>query len=580
MSRAGSPKRTLAALAVLGVFAGLAYWVIQGGRVAPHAAPRATEGRPRPQGDFWVSNVDRPTHLNPFTTIHNVVTRMVLRFTNDALLDLDPKDGTLRDALAVLVARSPDGLEAELALRAGVTFSDGTPVTLDDVRFTLEVVGNKGVPAGSIHDALCGVAALDALPGGGFKIRLAEPYFAGIEEAATEWRVYSKRWFLARIERRARQLGEPMPREGTPRFGEILAQLQLPGPGTGPYRVRVDAEADSALAASEEALVLERNPASWRPRAYPECWNLDGMKLTFADPSAQLALLQQQRVDWWFVDPARYLSDHPELASSYEPVVFDSYSNGNLIVAWCCKKDGLAPPAVRRGLTECFDRKFLVEQILEGQAYEAVSWFRRGSKAYPRDATPLPFSPADARAAFAAAAAAGAPRLDRLVIGYVGETNRRLLERAVPSFRVAGVELVVQPVPAFGTLVERLASGELDGAVLVASHSPQVDPYFWFHSSQRDGHGKNHMGYSSAEADAALVAARTERDETRRLAHWRRFHEIFVRDQPVTLLAHPRTALLVHKRFSGVEPGFLGLVPERWWVEPERRLYDDRGVRR
>ncbi|MEM7517147.1 MAG: hypothetical protein AAF368_09525 [Planctomycetota bacterium] len=33
----------------------------------------------------------------------------------------------------------------------------------------------------------------------------------------------------------------------------------------------------------------------------------------------------------------------------------------------------------------------------------------------------------------------------------------------------------------------------------------------------------------------------------------------------------PTLSLLLHKRFQNVEPGPLGLVPERWWVSPDQQ---------
>ena len=39
-------------------------------------------------------------------------------------------------------------------------------------------------------------------------------------------------------------------------------------------------------------------------------------------------------------------------------------------------------------------------------------------------------------------------------------------------------------------------------------------------------------------------------------------------DQPVTVLVHPLSTVLFNRRFQGVQPGFFGLHPESWWVEP------------
>ena len=561
----------------------LGYCVAGQNRPAPAPELPGSAPRQRQEGDFLVSNVpERVTALNPFTTVSSTAQRMILRYTHDALLDLDPKDAKVRPALATLQGRSKDGLVHEFVLRDGVTFSDGMPLTLEDVRFSFEVVKNPGVPAGSLHDVLEVVADFAAHDAKRFAVRLAQPYFAGIEEVGVAWRVMQKKWFLAEVARRAMALGEAVPDPTSPRFGEILAKIACPGPGTGPYELVTEPGSAEPLTNSGKEILLVRSEKSWRRSAYPACWNLAGMRLSFVlDETQEIALLQQQRIDWWGrSNPSALLERLPDLAASYELRVFDSVSNGNYVVFWDCRKPALARSEVRRALTMCFDRRFLVESLLAGQARVAVSWFRPGAPPYPTDEQPLPFDPPAAKELLDGAAQAGAPRLQRLVIGYPTgvEFYRVLLERAVPEFAKAGVEFVVQPVE-FRVLLERFSKGELDGCAFLVSHTPWVDPHPWFHSSPPDGSGKNYGGYSNPEVDQVLDAARAELDEAKRLALWRRFHAAFVRDQPATLLAHPRSAFLLHKRFRGVELGAMGLVPERWWVAPEQRLWDEHGAR-
>src|SRR5262249_8612427 len=198
---------------LLGITA-LGYCVLQSGGGSPVRVPPAAAKRAHPQGDFWVGNVRRPADLNPFTTADSVVQRMILRYTHDALLDFDPQDGHLRPALARLVGQAPDGLEYELALRPNVVFTDGSPVTLDDVRFTLDAARSEGLKRGSLLDALDPVACLDEQPNGHLLIRLREPYFAGVTEIATGWRAVSKAWFPRAIPKRARRPGGAAPAPG------------------------------------------------------------------------------------------------------------------------------------------------------------------------------------------------------------------------------------------------------------------------------------------------------------------------------------------------------------------------------
>lgn len=578
MASGPSAVRVATVLVPLLALGTLGWCVSRGTGTTPVPTPAAVAARSRPQGDYFVSNLpERPRDLNPFTTLSSSVQRMMLRYTHDTLLDLAPKDAAVRPALAEVVERSADGLAFTFALREGTTFSDGTPVTVADVGFTHEVVHNPGVHVGAMHDVLAVVAAFEPRDARRFTIRLARPYFAGIEEVGQAWRVLQKAYFVAEVARRAASLGEATPQVSSARFGELLAQVSAPGPGSGPYRVLTEPGTGDPFVDGGRAVVLVRNDRSWRRQVYPDAWNLAGMRLTFVlDETQEVEMLKQQHIDWWGrSDPRALLSRVPELASSYELKVFDALGNGNYAVFWNCRKPALAKGDVRRALTMCFDRRFFVTEILGGHGREAVSWFRPGSKSYPADEAPLPFAPEEAKRLLDAAS----PRLTELVIGYPTgvEFYRVLLERAVPEFAKAGVRLVLQPVE-FRMLADRFAKGELDGIAYLVSHTLWVDPFVWFHSSQRDGQGKNFGGYADPEVDEVLAAARTELDETKRLALWRRFHSCFVRDQPATLLAHPRSAFLLHKRFSGVELGALGLVPESWWVEPDHRLWDERGA--
>ena len=574
--------RAGAVLVPLAALLGLAYCVTQRTATTPvPVAGHVLASRQFAQGDFFASNVpERPRDLNPFTTVASSVQRMVLRYTHDTLLDLDPRDAAVRPALAEVVERSSDGLAYTLALRAGVTFSDGKPVTVADVAFTHAVVRNPGVPVGGMHDVLSVVASFESLDERRFTIRLARPYFAGIDEVGQAWRVTQRAWFEAEVAKRARALGEPVPELAQTRFGELLAKIAAPGPGTGPYQVLMAPGSDDPILNDGREVVLVRNESSWRRFVDPKSWNLAGMRIGFVlDETQEFELFKQQRTDWWSRSDAQgLLARTPELAKSYQLRVFDSIKDGNYGIFWNCRKPTIARGDVRRGLTMCFDRRFFVREILAGQAREAVAWFHSASPAYPKSEAALPFDPAEAKRIFDSAAAQGAPRLTELVIGYpMGvEYYRVLLERAVPEFAKAGVRLVLQPTE-FRLLTDRLAKGEFDGVTYLVTHPRWVDPYVWFHSSQRDGLGKNFGGYSDPEVDEVLVAARGELDEGRRLALWHRFHLCFVRDQPVTLLAHPRSAFLLHKRFSGVEIGALGLVPEHWWVEPSQQLWNDRG---
>ncbi|MCB9888739.1 MAG: hypothetical protein H6836_04110 [Planctomycetes bacterium] len=535
--------------------------------------------RPRPQGDAYCGAFHEPAHLNPFTTSDHVALSYVLRFTHDCLMAIDLTSGALVPALAEVSEASPDGLRFDFALRDGVRFSDGTPVTVEDVRFTHEVLQDRTVPAGSIASAVGQIAAFETLDARRFRITLRARHFAGLAAMAIGYRVVQRRWFVQRIAELAAARGVAVPdRPGAPEFGRLLAAVRLPGPSTGPYRLAVDRRGAPVWRAGTE-LWLVQNPSSWQRRAFPERWNLAAMRLRFGlDEPAQFVALRAQQLDWVLPpDLGRLLADHPDLLEHYRAVRYDSAVLGQYLVVWNHQRPALRDARVRRALTRLFDRRAIAEELLGGDAVVASSWFKQGTPEYGLD-PPWAFDPKLARAELAAAGYGNGQPNGPLRITLVGDRGqaryRRMVELAQGAFRDAGVELRGNLME-WGAALAARERGEFDGFLMYWSHSPEgVDPFEFFHSNPTGAPGgHNRMRYHDAEVDALLVTARRELDATKRIELLQRFNLAVHRDQPVTLLVHPRNALLLHRRFEDAVPGFTGMVPERWWVKPDQRRY-------
>lgn len=535
-------KRSLWILPAL--ILGLGYWVWLAVPAAIAPEVRLDPTRARPQGDFFVGAFPRPADLNPFTTDETVARRYVLRYTHDALMELDPRTGELRPALAISMTRSADGRSAVFDLRENVLFSDGSPLTMADVLFTWEAGSDPSLPLGALAEVIDQIESVEPLDDRRLRVSLRVPSARGLGIVATRY-VVTKREHFA-----------PRP-----------SAVREPGPGTGPY----------TLASHDDTVLdLVQNPHSWRRGALPEAWNLAGLKLRFAgDRAAQFVALRRQEIDW-MMDPApeELLRSDPELAANYRALVFDHQNLGHYVIVWNHRRPGLGDRRVRGALTRLFDRQAIVETLFGGHAQPASTWFKPGSEGHPDDLEPLPFDPVAARQLLADAGYdpdAGRPLRLSLIFAAGDDLQRRIVELARPAMARAGVELEPRPL-AWTAMRDRLVARDFDAMLVVVGLERWVDPYFVFHSSQGE-RGRNWMGYRDAEVDRLLENARGEFDDEKRAAQYRAFSRLFWRDQPVTLLAHPLAAVLLHRRFRGVEPGVLGLYPELWWVEPGERRY-------
>src|SRR5262245_16207279 len=123
-------------------------------------------------GTITVGRPDEPATLDPFIPSDNGSIYAIAQIC-EPLVSAD-KDGTgLVSGAAQSWTRSDDGLVYTFKLRDGLKFSDGKPVTAEDVRFSL---GKVMDPSAAYGFAFEPVASVDAVDQQTVKITLKQPY--------------------------------------------------------------------------------------------------------------------------------------------------------------------------------------------------------------------------------------------------------------------------------------------------------------------------------------------------------------------------------------------------------------------
>lgn len=523
-----------------------------------------------PQGDFYRGAYSEVSNTNPFTTTDGTALRIVLRFTHEALLDIDPVSGDLRPALAQSYQLSEDGRVAEFELRQDLEFSDGSPVTMEDVAFTM-AIGCNPASGGSVQQAeMQAIEEFQALDDRRFKITLEQRHYAGLRKVATNLRIVSRQFFTEEVARLARSEQVPVPDDPkSPEFIRLFQQIQRAGPATGPYEIGRDAEGNPTWQLGR-SLTLVQNPLNWRRREQLAGWNLAGIHLRFMiDPSARLNALMQGEIDWYASQDeslTNLLAREPAIDEAYRLHTYDSAQMGPYLIIWNHRREGLGDARVRRALTMLFDRHTIVDKLLSGVARIPSCWFKPGTPEVPEDLEPLSFDPDAAKQLLGEAGYGPENPLQLSILTYSGwALGRQILDLAMPAFAMAEVDLELRTLPGPNVKKKR-DDGDFDGILYLQYLQSPNDPAQFFNSQDND------MGYASEEVDHILSAASKELDSERRAALYRQFSEIFHFDQPVTLLAFPLNQILLHKRFQDVQVGPLGLYPERWWVRPEDQV--------
>ena len=469
----------------------------------------------------------------------------------ESLAQRDPYSLEFVPHLATGWTASEDGLTYAFMLRDGVRFSDGTPLTADDVVFTFDWIRNPEVQADRSRSYLDKLKAVTKIDDRTIEFAFGEPYFLNFEAIALQ-PILSKAYY-----------GRFSPID----YNESISLLF----GSGPYVL----EAGEGWS-TEQPVTLARNPRYW---GVPPTFE----KMVFQqieEDAAQSVMFRNGELDVFRTAPEQFeqLKDDPAIAAMSDAYAYDSPFGGYTYIGWNQEKRVggeaqqtiFADARVRRAMTMLVDRQRLADEIYYGHAGVASGPFApTGPQADP-DIEPWPYDP---QAALSLLAEAGwedrdgdgvledaSGRQFRFGLMYPGgsDTSEKIALFLKDSF-AAGKILMQPDRQDWPVLVDRLNKSDFEAATLGWSSSPETDPYQIFSSTQAKTGGDNRTGYRSDRLDAAIEDARTTIDAGERYPKWHEVHRILHEDQPYTFLLNRKALRLFNDRIKNVEETKLGL---------------------
>jgi peptide/nickel transport system substrate-binding protein len=510
-------------------------------------------------GDFYVDMfASPPEKLTPIIssdTYSSSIQGQVL----ESLADRDPQTLKWRPNIARGWTVSPDGLEMTFTMKRGVTFSDGEPLTADDVIYTYQLIMNDKIDAPRQRVYYEKVKTAEKVNDYEVRFTFKETYFQNFEVIAglgiMPEHFYSK--FT--------------PEEFNRSTGLLL--------GSGPYRL-----ADPTTWRNEPGKPVElvRNERYWgEPAPFDKLiWRI------VQNESARMTTFQNGDVDEFSPSPEQYVSllKDEKLLARTQHFEFDSPSGGYLFVGWNQKRQDKPTPfadrRVRQAMTMLIDRQAICEQIMLGYAKVATGPFNPLGNQVDKSIQPWPFDPTAAKKLLAEAGYVdrnndgvvdgpdGQPL--RFAISYPSssETYNRTVLLMKDTFARGGV--ICEPKPTeWSVLLQDMDARNFDAISLGWGGSIEGDLYQIFHSSQAIAGGDNVIGYVNPELDKAIEAARTTADESKRSELWQACHRIMHEDQPYTFLYTRKALAFMDGRIKNVQRVSLGLNPMLEWYVPK-----------
>ncbi len=439
-----------------------------------------------------------PTSLDPHYA--SLITNIAFaRHVFQPLMEQDHRQD-LRPAVATAF-RVVDETIWEVTLDPRARFHDGTPVTAEDVAFTIGRAGDVPNSPSSFRYATRPISAVEAVDATTIRIRTHQPTPLLPN-------------FLALVMIVSRKHGEGAT---TPDYNAGRAMV-----GTGPYR-HLSWQPGSPV-------VLERNPAFHGTA--PAFARAEFRPI--ANAGARVAALQAGDVDLIEIVPpeqfARFRADTARFSTSESPsnrLIFLTLDSDREDSPFIRGKDGsrianpLRDPRVRRALSIAINREALVSRVLQGQALAAGDLGPPGYFGTSPDLTPPPFDPEGARRLLAEAGWAN---------GFAVQLNG-------PNDRFVNDEQVVQAIAQMWTRLGLAATVEtrtravwlseaaqLRYSVNLAGFSPNPEVLGMLETQIHSwnpslGLGTANRGrFSNAEVDALIQRARTTIDDDRRRA--------------------------------------------------------------
>jgi peptide/nickel transport system substrate-binding protein len=521
----------------------------------PKPANLPMEKYPGDEGDWLVWHIPaEPRTLNPIVDEADTYTRYITTGSIfERLLEYDFDEAVLKPWLAESYELSDDGLEMTVRLREGVCFSDGVPMTADDIIFTYETAQNPGVDAAVqriFYKTFKEVVKIDE--------RTVKFVFKEVL-----WKTFEVVGLFEVLPKHIYDFNDP---------SEFNKRISNPV-GSGPY---VFKKWDVG-----QQVVLERNENYWGHKP-----NIEKIVFRFiTNDTAALQAFRSGDVDYMEPSAEQYqeMIKDEEFKKNFYALTYWTPGVPFFYIGWNEKTPFFEDRRVRLAMTHLIDRQAIVDHLLPGDHKVTTSPFYIYGRQHDPNIQPWPFDPAKAaelleEAGWRDTDGDGIRDKDGVPFRFKLSfpTGRVFYEQLAKLFKESagqvGIEVNTDPYE-WSVFIQKLHERELQAYSLGSGGTIEFDPYQYWHSSQISSGGGNTTGYNNPEADALLEKARRTLDPDTRYALYHDFHRMMHEDQPFTFLYIRPELAFIDKRFENVILHKLGLNQVEWYVPLAKQKY-------
>ena len=525
----------------------------------PDLVPGFEEG-----GEFTEIFGARMPRITPYLS-GDVYSRRVLDQVVEPLGSYDPETLQIKGVLADAWQFDPDGMWLRVHLDPRAIFSDGMPVTAEDIRWTVEdFIKNTRIEAERSRSTLDMIEAVKVINDRTVEFVFNKAVFTNLD-------------YTLGIYVLPKHIYAPLEESVINQSTGLLV-------GSGPFRLEV-MDVDNQWSPGEDVVIV-RNERYWRDQKPA----LESMRFkVITEPTAALVGFRNGDGDMLTPSSTQYskLRKDADFLQNNAIYKWVNMRSGYSFIGWQCGRRGGPPDGnwtpfhdqrVRRAMTMILDREQMIRSIWAGVGVVSTGPNSPSSPSSNPDISPWPYDPAGAKALLAEAGWAdsdgdgileyqrddeffskGTPFKFEFTITNSGETSERIISYLVSQCGESGI--ICEPrVVDWSFYSDMLKRRDFDAMIMAwSASSPESDPKQIWHRLSILDQGDNFIQWDSPAASDLIDKGRAAMDREERMLVWHDFHSVIHEEQPYTFLRVSPWIRFINRDIGNVQTYPIGL---------------------
>ncbi|MGA1047052.1 MAG: ABC transporter substrate-binding protein [Minisyncoccia bacterium] len=472
--------------------------------------------------------IGQPQYINPVLSFSNDVNkpdRVLEYLIYPALFRLDT-EGNLVNELVENYTVGDNGKEYIFKIKSGITWDDNTPLTIDDIIFTIETIQNPDYNS-PLNSALKGVV-ITRVDDSTLKLNLNasySPFLSGLTFGILPKHIW--------------QNLEPS--------AFLLAKANLEPIGAGKFRYKsIQKKKDGNI----ESITIERNP-----NYFGEKPNIDTFILEFyKQEDIMIKDFKQNELQ-----AITILKSILEESDKFQTNILNTPQSFGII--FNVKDPLLSNREIRQAIANSINRDDIINNILKGKATKINGVFTPFNKFYID--TPTEQNIENAQKILDAAnwkdvdgdgiREKDNQRAEFTLLVASGNKVDEVTTLLQSQIKAIGIQMNTEVIPFNELSNNQIRNRSYQALFLGIALNIYTDPYIYWHSSQINSPGLNLAQYTNVNNDGYLETARTNTDTNVIASSLAQFQQQIVSDVPAIFMYSPQYLYYTNPVISNIK---------------------------